>query len=166
MAYLKKIKSLIGAKKVLRLLATKLRLHKLQTTKTKTKTHRQKIKKRVRTTTKGGSAVGCLSLSFQSRFKRKRKEVYRYPLKKTKPVYVDQLFLENKAEVVEIIPVVEGPVEGTSGKGGGGGGCADEMWESLVMGSPQMDGINERAEEFISRFRADLLVQEITARRL
>nr|KAJ0194211.1 hypothetical protein LSAT_V11C800425710 [Lactuca sativa] len=157
MAYLKKIKSLIGAKKVLRLLGTKLRLHKLQASKTK---HRI-IKKRS-TTTKGGS--GCLSLSFQSRFKRKRKEVHRYPWKKTKTVYVDQLFLEKK-EVG--IPVVEGitvnTVEGTSDKCGGG--LADEMWESLVMGSPQMEGINERAEEFISRFRADLLVQEITARR-
>ncbi|KAI3782973.1 hypothetical protein L2E82_13034 [Cichorium intybus] len=157
MAYLKKIKSLIGAKKVLRLLATKLRLHKLQTS----KNTRRKIKKR--TTTKGGSS--CLSLSFQSRFKRKRKEVHRYPWKKSKPVYVDQLFLEKKEAGIPDVERISGnTVEGTSRKAGV---CvADEMWESLVMGSPQMDGINERAEEFISRFRADLLVQEITARRL
>lgn len=37
---------------------------------------------------------------------------------------------------------------------------ADDMWESLVLASPQMNGINERAEEFISRFRAEMLLQE------
>nr|XP_027071525.1 uncharacterized protein LOC113696287 [Coffea arabica]XP_027095104.1 uncharacterized protein LOC113715123 [Coffea arabica] len=37
---------------------------------------------------------------------------------------------------------------------------ADDMWESLVLASPQMNGINERAEEFITRFRAEMLLQE------
>ncbi|KAL8191931.1 hypothetical protein R6Q57_028662 [Mikania cordata] len=176
MAYLKNFKKLLAAKKVLRLFTTKLRLHKLQrSSKTKTKTSR-KIKKHPTTTTtaaaKGGNS--WLSLSFQSRFKRKRKgDVHRYPRKKTKPVYVDQLFLNNnnnnnkrQAEfpVVVVERITENTAEGSSGKGGGV--MADDMWESLVMGSSQMDGINERAEEFISRFRADLLVQEIMARRL
>ncbi|KAD3068568.1 hypothetical protein R6Q59_017409 [Mikania micrantha] len=168
MAYLKNFKKLLAAKKVLRLVTTKLRLHKLQrSSKTKTKTSR-KIKKHPTTTTaKGGNS--WLSLSFQSRFKRKRKgDVHRYPRKKTKPVYVDQLFLNNKQQaefpVVVVERITENTAEGSSGKGGGV--MADDMWESLVMGSSQMDGINERAEEFISRFRADLLVQEIMARRL
>ncbi|KAK9055713.1 hypothetical protein SSX86_026798 [Deinandra increscens subsp. villosa] len=160
MAYLKNFKKLLAAKKVLRLFTTKLRLHKLQ----RSKTSGRKIKKRpITTTTKGGG--GWLSLSFQSRFKRKRKDIHAYPRKKTKPVYVDQLFLDQKqAEFPVVERISENTVEGTSGKGGG---CvADDMWESLVMGSSQMDGINERAEEFISKFRADLLVQEIMARRL
>lgn len=42
---------------------------------------------------------------------------------------------------------------------------ADDMWESLVLASPQMNGINERAEEFIARFRAEMEEQEILARR-
>ncbi|KAI3801070.1 hypothetical protein L1987_29171 [Smallanthus sonchifolius] len=162
MAYLKNFKKLLAAKKVLRLFTTKLRLHKLQ----RSKTTSRKIKKRPTTTTKGGG--GWLSLSFQSKFKRKRKDVHIYPRKKTKPVYVDQLFLDKKQPEVPVVERIrENMVEGTSSKGGGpGGGVADDMWESLVMGSSQMDGINERAEEFISRFRADLLVQEIMARRL
>lgn len=161
MAYLKNFKRLISAKKVLRLFTTKLgRLHKLQTS----KTTRQKIKKHPTTSTSKGSS-SWLSLSFQSRFKRKRKEVVRYPRKKTKPVYVDQLFLDKSQTDMPVVERIrEHAVAGTSGKDCGE--VADDMWESLVMGSPQMDGINERAEEFISRFRADLLVQEITARRL
>ncbi|KAL0461108.1 UNVERIFIED_CONTAM: hypothetical protein Slati_0738000 [Sesamum latifolium] len=43
---------------------------------------------------------------------------------------------------------------------------ADDMWESLVLASPQMHEINERAEEFIARFRADMQNQETLARRL
>lgn len=41
----------------------------------------------------------------------------------------------------------------------------DDMWET-VMASPQMNGINERAEEFIARFRAEMHRQEIQARHL
>ncbi|XP_047264228.1 uncharacterized protein LOC107865421 [Capsicum annuum] len=36
----------------------------------------------------------------------------------------------------------------------------DEMWESLALASPQLHCINERAEEFITRFRADMRRQE------
>ena len=44
--------------------------------------------------------------------------------------------------------------------------AADDMWESLGFASPQMDGIDQRAEEFIARFRAEMEVQETMARRL
>lgn len=36
----------------------------------------------------------------------------------------------------------------------------DEMWESLRLGSPQLHCINETAEEFITRFREDMMRQE------
>ncbi|KAK1375775.1 hypothetical protein POM88_031968 [Heracleum sosnowskyi] len=42
----------------------------------------------------------------------------------------------------------------------------DDMWESLVLASPQMYGINERAEEFIARFRAEMRKQEKSASHL
>lgn len=42
----------------------------------------------------------------------------------------------------------------------------DDMWESLVLASPQMNGINERAEEFIVRFRAEMQRQEKSASHL
>lgn len=43
---------------------------------------------------------------------------------------------------------------------------ADSIWESMALASPQSNRINERADEFIARFRADMLLQEKLARRL
>ncbi|XP_050364489.1 uncharacterized protein LOC126783128 [Argentina anserina] len=43
--------------------------------------------------------------------------------------------------------------------------AADDMWESLGIASPQMDGIDKRAEEFIARFRAEMKDQETLANR-
>ncbi|KAI5664939.1 hypothetical protein M9H77_24262 [Catharanthus roseus] len=46
------------------------------------------------------------------------------------------------------------------------GDSADDMWESLVLASPQMmNGINEKADEFIAKFRAEMRLQERLARR-
>lgn len=45
-------------------------------------------------------------------------------------------------------------------------GGPDDMWESMVLASPQMQGIDERADEFIARFRAEMNHQEMMARRL
>ncbi|OIT22062.1 hypothetical protein A4A49_32154 [Nicotiana attenuata] len=44
--------------------------------------------------------------------------------------------------------------------------AADEMWESLTLASPQLHCINERAEEFIAKFRANMRQQNLLARRL
>ncbi|KAK6937784.1 Protein of unknown function DUF761, plant [Dillenia turbinata] len=41
--------------------------------------------------------------------------------------------------------------------------AADDMWESLGLASPQMHGIDARAEEFIAKFRAEMELQEILA---
>ncbi|KAF7120609.1 hypothetical protein RHSIM_Rhsim13G0035000 [Rhododendron simsii] len=43
---------------------------------------------------------------------------------------------------------------------------ADGMWESLALASPLMHGIDERAEEFITRIRGEMQLQEMMARRL
>ncbi|GFZ20288.1 hypothetical protein Acr_28g0009930 [Actinidia rufa] len=43
---------------------------------------------------------------------------------------------------------------------------ADDMWESIGLASPVMLGIDERAEEFITRIRAEMQLQETMARRL
>ncbi|TXG63819.1 hypothetical protein EZV62_010813 [Acer yangbiense] len=77
----------------------------------------------------------------------------RYPFKKkaaAAPVYIDRLFKEPMKEVA-----------GTSSKEVG-----DDMWEALGLASPQMNGIDQRAEEFIRSFRAELHRQEMIARRL
>ncbi|XP_057483275.1 uncharacterized protein LOC130770012 [Actinidia eriantha] len=44
--------------------------------------------------------------------------------------------------------------------------AADDMWESIGLASPVMHGIDERAEEFITRIRAEMQLQETMARRL
>lgn len=43
---------------------------------------------------------------------------------------------------------------------------ADDMWESLQVASPLMYGIDERADEFIARIKAEMQLQEMMARRL
>lgn len=106
---------------------------------------------------------------------------------KSAPVYVDKLFKEPITRTVELEhakPVLTkrpfirannikhldhpGAVPAAS-KGGSLAEetcSADDMWESVGLASPQMHGINERAEEFIVRFRAEMKVQEMLARRL
>ena len=42
--------------------------------------------------------------------------------------------------------------------------AADDMWESLGLSSQVMLGIDERAEEFITRIWADMQLQEMMAR--
>ncbi|XP_027353063.1 uncharacterized protein LOC113863618 [Abrus precatorius] len=107
--------------------------------------------------------------------------------KKPKPVYIDKLFKEPSCELVEHLKpqtayksrtekratlpyeAREGGVAGTSKEGGSSKPCtsdSDAMWESLALASPLMHGIDERAEEFIARFREELAEQEILARNL
>lgn len=43
---------------------------------------------------------------------------------------------------------------------------ADDMWESVGLASPLTHRIDERAEEFISKFRAEMERQEMVARSL
>ncbi|KAF3436152.1 hypothetical protein FNV43_RR23244 [Rhamnella rubrinervis] len=57
-------------------------------------------------------------------------------------------------------------VTGTSKGAGRVSAADDDMWESLGLASPQMHGIDQRAEEFIKRFRAQMEVQEMLARDL
>ncbi|PIN00831.1 hypothetical protein CDL12_26663 [Handroanthus impetiginosus] len=128
------------------------------------------------------------SLSIQpKKFKNKSK-----PHKRPPYVFVDHLFIEPAISVVKESvnpPVVAAVAEEeshnkekpcSSGNLKKIGDCdaqenvssdekmisADEMWESMVMASPQMQGINERAEEFIARVRAEMHQQEMLARRL
>ncbi|GMH30821.1 hypothetical protein Nepgr_032664 [Nepenthes gracilis] len=43
---------------------------------------------------------------------------------------------------------------------------ADEFWESVMLASPLMRGVDARAEEFIARFRAELEFQKMITHRL
>ncbi|PON81733.1 hypothetical protein TorRG33x02_224490 [Trema orientale] len=97
----------------------------------------------------------------------------------TAPVYVDKLFKEpisTKVEPLHTLPPPKTLVKvdqrasaaaepGTSKEAGNGvTAAADDMWESMGFASPQMHGIDERAEEFIAKFRAEMEVQERLAR--
>ncbi|GAB2298345.1 hypothetical protein Dimus_032413 [Dionaea muscipula] len=61
---------------------------------------------------------------------------------------------------------------GETGMGEKGGGvaveaaAADDPWESVAMASPMMRGVDERAEEFIAKFKAELKSQQMIDRRL
>ncbi|KAK3026163.1 hypothetical protein RJ639_040550 [Escallonia herrerae] len=117
----------------------------------------------------------------------------RYRLQKgPAPVYIDRLFFEpssvrkqrqpsasaaaSKREVKtssqsakknELTVDRHATVAGTSIEDGDHGNhAADDMWESMVLASPQLHRINERAEEFITRFRAEMQLQEMVARHL
>ncbi|QCD97743.1 uncharacterized protein LOC114180383 [Vigna unguiculata] len=96
--------------------------------------------------------------------------------KKPAPVYIDKLFKEPSCELVGQLklkpPTAQKPrtkrVSGEEGtrKSGGRSCGSDGMWESLALASPQMQGIDERAEEFITRFRQEMAAQEMIARNL
>ncbi|KAF9686843.1 hypothetical protein SADUNF_Sadunf02G0031800 [Salix dunnii] len=102
--------------------------------------------------------------------------------KKTAPVYIDKLFREpvGSSELVakyppnprtmKILDHQEATVVAPAGTSmedeinRGERGCtADDMWESLGFASPQMQGIDERAEQFILTFRAEMEIQETIA---
>ncbi|KAI9119244.1 hypothetical protein K1719_009919 [Acacia pycnantha] len=106
---------------------------------------------------------------------------------KPAPVYIDKLFKEPSCDIVKHVKpeMAENPptrkasklgdeageVAGTSNQGGGFDrdniACSsDDMWESLALASPLMQGINERAEEFIARFKKEMVAQELLARNL
>ncbi|XP_021888560.1 uncharacterized protein LOC110807681 [Carica papaya] len=101
----------------------------------------------------------------------------KYFKKKTAPVYIDMLFKEPVIEFVEQIQVpisenrvkvVHPPKLPSAGdtKIEGEEPCntaGDDMWESLALTSPQMYRIDQRAEEFITRFRAEMQLQEMMA---
>ncbi|KAG5043592.1 hypothetical protein AAZX31_03G144600 [Glycine max] len=93
--------------------------------------------------------------------------------KKPAPVYIDKLFREPSCDLVGHLKpqTAQKPrterLSGGEGTTKGGGSCtseSDDMWESLALASPQMQGIDERAEEFITRFRQEMAEQEMIAR--
>lgn len=111
---------------------------------------------------------------------------HHFQRKPSSAVYVDQLFI-NPISVNQEVPSVttsavrkkEIPPSSSANKVGlgdhdededsgvtGDQDSADHMWESLVLASPQLNQINERADEFIASFRQDMLLQERLAHRL
>jgi len=102
--------------------------------------------------------------------------------KKSAPVYIDKLFREPVSgfELMTKYPptpktmkILDHQAATTVAPAGtsmedeinrGERGCAaDDMWESLGFASPQMQGIDERAEQFILTFRAEMEIQETIA---
>ncbi|KAG8370789.1 hypothetical protein BUALT_Bualt13G0022000 [Buddleja alternifolia] len=181
---------LLRRKKVWKLLTNKLpiKLYKLNRSKP--------IKKPKNKSYKTSKKLGWpSSLSIQpKRFKNKKPNphtlIHHQSYRRPPPVFVDQLFIEPVLDVHPLVAAVE-QEEGKKDKSRPSSSLdhtigrpesshedgsvvddrsmvsADDMWESMVLASPQMDGINERAEEFIARFRADMHHQEMQlARRL
>lgn len=125
------------------------------------------------------------------RFRRKKLATVRSVLcsfnKKPAPVYIDELFREPPCDLVGYLkpqtPIHRPQIEITAkigdyqrekkevAEGASNRSCdrtstSDDMWESVALASPQMQGIDERAEEFITRFRKQMAAQERLARNL
>lgn len=119
------------------------------------------------------------------RFRQKKLSAFYGFHKKPAPVYIDKLFKQPTSDIVKHLnlkpqnPITEIPqipkkrkLHGDAGEEAGTSterdrGCtSDDMWESVALASPLMQGINERAEEFIARFRKEMAAQEILARNL
>ncbi|GAU11654.1 hypothetical protein TSUD_334670 [Trifolium subterraneum] len=127
------------------------------------------------------------------RFRRKKfatvRSVFCSFNKKPAPVYIDKLFKEPACDVVgylkpetinyrpqiEIAAKIDDYQRGKKEVAEGStskrscektSSSSDDMWESVALASPQMQGIDERAEEFITRFRRQMAAQERLARNL
>ena len=83
------------------------------------------------------------------------------------PVYVDKLFKETNVLAQQLQNTMPPKSPGSSKEAGNGAeracAAADDMWEAMGFASPQMHGIDERAEQFIAKFRAEMEVQEMLA---
>ncbi|XP_019456696.1 PREDICTED: uncharacterized protein LOC109357291 isoform X2 [Lupinus angustifolius] len=107
--------------------------------------------------------------------------------KKHAPIYIDKLFKESyscdlvgklKPNIIahNNLQLIEKSEKVTHDKGveeevgetskGCNSNDDDNMWESMELASPLMHGIDERAEEFIARFRGEMAAQEKLARNL
>ncbi|KAJ1440973.1 hypothetical protein SESBI_01651 [Sesbania bispinosa] len=164
--------------------STLSKLHKIR----KSKAMKKPRKHLKTTTTQATRASTPKFLATTRRFRRKRLTIIKSVInfhKKPAPVYIDKLFKEPLCDLVEHVKpqkaqksrseksenkpyqAGEEAVAGTSRGGGSYKLCtSDDMWESLALASPQMQGIDERAEEFITRFREEMVAQEILARNL
>ncbi|GFP82908.1 hypothetical protein PHJA_000433900 [Phtheirospermum japonicum] len=161
------LKKLLPPRKMWKVFTNKLqiKLHKLNRSKANKKSKFQSYKNSKR------NRLGWPSLSIRpKKFKPKPRlpQSLIHLQKTTPPVYVDQLFIEPaSASRAKEEPKPENKTAMTSDHEKSNIAAADEMWESMVMASPQTQGINERADEFIARFRNQMHNQELLlARRL
>ncbi|KAL8523114.1 hypothetical protein ACS0TY_013184 [Phlomoides rotata] len=182
------LKKLLPHRKVWKMLTNRLPLKLMMRLKANKK-HKNKSK-----SYKTCKKLALPSLSIQpKKFKKKpnshtlihhRKNHHRC-FQKRAPVFVDHLFVEPVSVVREHVIPSRDPIlkekssqlDSTSDQihrpeSSEGGEISeivvsgDDVWESMVLGSPQMNEINERADEFIARFRAQMNRQEMLARSL
>ncbi|KAK7336868.1 hypothetical protein VNO77_17418 [Canavalia gladiata] len=159
------------------------KLHKIRSSKAMKKPRKHPTKTITKTATRAPPKFLATKRFRRKRLGRVTSFIYGFH-KKPKPVYIDKLFKEPSCDLVEhlkpqiaqkprITKIAKLPyqpreeVAGTSKEGGSGKPCtSDDMWESLALASPLMHGIDQRAEEFIARFREEMAVQEMLARNL
>ncbi|CAL5193751.1 unnamed protein product [Lathyrus oleraceus] len=176
------------AKKVWKSFTSKLgsKLHTIR----KSKAMKKQRKNKKNTTTITTTSKAPPKFLATKRFRRKRLTTVRSLLssfnKKPAPVYIDKLFKEPPSDYVGYLKPQTQPVykprteiaakdssekkevvqpEATS-KTCEKASASDDVWESVALASHQMEGIDERAEEFIMRFRKQMAAQERLARSL
>lgn len=173
-----KLKRFLTARKVWRLFTAKLQTKLICRSSKSIKKNRQHLN------ISTSKPLFWSALSLHSHFKPKRRitkpthhhhHPQRYRLqKRPTPVYIDQLFKEPESTLTKecLQPAAKKVTKQDGNNGtnrtsrGSTAAAGDDMWESLALASPQMHGINERAEEFITRFRAQMHSQESPAHHL
>ncbi|KAK7284118.1 hypothetical protein RJT34_18857 [Clitoria ternatea] len=150
------------------------KLHKIRRSKAMKKHRKKHSKTRTKQATKIPPKFFTTKRFGRKRLATVRSFIYGFQ-KKPAPVYIDKLFKEPSCELVEQWkpqtvrkPRIEkicsaaGEVEAAAGSSS----TSDDMWESVALASPLMQGIDQRAEEFITRFREQMAAQETLARNL
>ncbi|CAI0434414.1 unnamed protein product [Linum tenue] len=134
--------------------------------------HKSKHRKSKQQRGSGGGLARAL-LPFKRKGGRGRLRLHYLNKSCAAPVFVDNLFKVEppNSNVTEVVITRHccGTSSGKStvdAKANGEADDDDDMWESMGISSPLMTGIDERAEEFISSFRAEMQVQERIARTL
>ncbi|XP_057957548.1 uncharacterized protein LOC131150691 [Malania oleifera] len=140
--------------------------------------HPQKLSKSIKKASLRLRSVLCPSFSP----KRRRSLLHRRGHQKgSSLIYVDQLFTEhssaqqlqrtrmgNHIEVEEETAAIAVGIKKGKEVGGGDGqqknrigssSSVEEAWKAVVDSMPQLRGVDERAEEFISRFREEMMLQ-------
>ncbi|KAK7255187.1 hypothetical protein RIF29_28591 [Crotalaria pallida] len=146
------VKSFPRARKAWKSFTSSLgKLHKIHRSKAMKKTKKNLNTTPTKTTTSRCRRAPKFLVTKRSNHKKRlaniKGVIYGFKNKKPAPVYVDKLFKESSCELVDHLKpqIAHDPCNSD-----------DDLWESLALASPLMHGIDERAEEFIARFRGEL----------
>lgn len=75
-------------------------------------------------------------------------------------IHIDDLFEEPETSKGKLEPVDGKAVVATSSRGNSSLYSFEDAWQAVVASSPHLRGVDERAEDFICKFREDMKLQK------